>query len=275
MHTAVNMEQYQSPQAENASGQRLRILSYNIQAGISISRFRHYLTHSWKHLLPYPHRLENLERIAHTIRPFDIVGLQEVDGGSFRSDFINQVEHLAEMGHFPYWYQQLNRNLGKLAQHSNGLLSRIRPSKIVEHKLPGLIPGRGAIAIHFGHGDETLVLIIAHLALSRRAQRQQIEFLCELAGDFPHAVLMGDFNCSSNQLQSLPAVARANLHEPLSGASTYPSWRPQHNLDHILVTPSLKINSVEVLKYTFSDHLPVSIELSVPETVELQKQGTF
>ncbi|MGB5306989.1 MAG: hypothetical protein WBO57_12180, partial [Gammaproteobacteria bacterium] len=38
--------------AEANQGQRLRLLSYNVQAGISTARYRHYITQSWKHVLP-------------------------------------------------------------------------------------------------------------------------------------------------------------------------------------------------------------------------------
>ena len=31
---------------------RLRLLSFNIQVGISTERYRHYLTRGWQHLLP-------------------------------------------------------------------------------------------------------------------------------------------------------------------------------------------------------------------------------
>ena len=124
---------------------RLRLLSYNIQTGIASSAYRHYLTHSWKHVLPYPKRMDNLDRIASLIGRFDIIGLQEVDGGSLRSGFINQTEYLALQARFPYWYDQTNRNLGKLARHSTGFLSRFRPTEVTEVKLPGMIPGRGAL----------------------------------------------------------------------------------------------------------------------------------
>lgn len=42
------------------------------------------------------------------------------------------MQHLAELGGFPYWYQQLNRNLERITQHSNGVLSRLRPSQLEE-----------------------------------------------------------------------------------------------------------------------------------------------
>ena len=247
----------------------LRLLSYNIQAGITTGSYHHYLTHSWKHILPFRRREENLQRIASLIREYDIVGLQEVDGGSLRSNYVNQVEHLAKNAHFPFWYQQLNRNLGRLAQHSNGFLSRYRPKAITEHKLPGLIPGRGAIVARFGKDSNPLVLIILHLALSKRAQYRQLDHVCEMASDYQNVILMGDLNCPSRALEDHPSVRQADLYEPLVGLNTFPSWQPKRNLDHILVTPSLAVSGFSVLDYSGSDHLPISIDINLPNELEL------
>ena len=60
----------------------LRLLSYNIQAGFGSSRYRHYLTQSWKQLLPAPSSRENLDRIAGVISQYDLVALQETDAGN-------------------------------------------------------------------------------------------------------------------------------------------------------------------------------------------------
>ncbi|MDX1452759.1 MAG: endonuclease/exonuclease/phosphatase family protein, partial [Oleiphilaceae bacterium] len=111
-------------------GETLKLLTFNIQVGISTSSYRHYLTRSWQHVLPHRNRNENLDKIAALLKGYDVVALQEVDGGSLRSGFVNQVEYLANASGFPYWYQQLNRNFGPLAKHSNGLLSRYRPLEV-------------------------------------------------------------------------------------------------------------------------------------------------
>jgi endonuclease/exonuclease/phosphatase family metal-dependent hydrolase len=39
------------------------------------------------------------------------------------------------------------------------------------------------------------------------------------------------------------------------------------NLDHILVSPDLEILSAQVLDYPMSDHLPVSMEIRLPQGV--------
>ena len=247
--------------------QRLKLLSYNIQAGIAANSYRHYLTHSWKHVLPCPKRLDNLGRIATLIGGFDIVGLQEVDGGSLRSGFINQTEYLAIEGRFPYWYDQTNRNLGKFAQHSTSVLSRLCPAEVVEVKLPGMIPGRGALTVRYGHGDDALILVVAHLALGRRARFRQLECIAEIIRDYRHVIVMGDMNCGSESPEIDWLVKRTILREPTHHLPTFPSWRPSRNLDQILVSPSLRVERIEALNHPFSDHLPIVMEVALPMTL--------
>ncbi|MBK5968982.1 MULTISPECIES: endonuclease/exonuclease/phosphatase family protein [Thiorhodovibrio] len=247
---------------------RLRLLSYNIQAGIASVRFRDYIANSWKHLLPHRARMNNLNRISEMIGGYDVVGLQEVDAGSLRSAFIDQTEFLARVAGYPHWHRQINRDLGSLAQHSNGLLSRLQPKTIRDHKLPGL-PGRGVLLGEFQTtSGELLAVCVAHLALGARARRRQFDFLAELTGQYPYAVLMGDFNsgCGSSALRAM--VERGGWHGLDCERKTFPSWRPQHNLDHILVSTNIEILGARVVDYALSDHLPISMEIRLPSRIE-------
>ena len=255
--------------SKSATARRLRLLSYNIQTGIASSRYHHYLTHSWKHVLPFPERLNTLDRMAALASDFDIVGVQESDAGSLRSGFINQTEYLAERGRFPLWYDQTNRNLGHFAQHSLGVLSRFSPSEISEVRLPGMIPGRGARCVRFGVGDKSLLLIIVHLALGSRGRARQFESLVELMGDERHVILMGDLNCRSESAEMQRLLRRTDLSEPIHGLYTFPSWRPRRNIDHILVSESIQVDSVRVLNHTLSDHLPIAMDVTLPPAVAL------
>jgi len=101
-----------------------------IQTGVETRDFHEYVTKSWKHLLPLRERMSNLNRIAKLVQAYDLVGLQEVDSGSLRTGFLDQTEYLAHHARFPYWYKQVNRSLGKIAQQSNGMLSRIEPRAV-------------------------------------------------------------------------------------------------------------------------------------------------
>ncbi|HWD34232.1 endonuclease/exonuclease/phosphatase family protein [Pseudomonas caricapapayae] len=244
---------------------RLRLLSFNIQVGISTERYRHYLTKSWQHLLPHNGRAGNLQKIGDLLGDFDLVALQEADGGSLRSGYVNQVEHLAQLGAFPYWYQQLNRNLGRFAQHSNGVLSRLKPQLLEDHPLPGPA-GRGAILVRFGEGEDALVVVMMHLALGAKTRALQLAYIRELIGGYRHQVLMGDMNTHANDLLQHSPLRDLGLVAPQVQA-TFPSWRPQRCLDHILLSPSLTLERVEVLAQPISDHLPVAVEIRLPDAL--------
>ncbi|WP_203299471.1 endonuclease/exonuclease/phosphatase family protein [Marinobacter sediminum] len=243
----------------------IRLLTFNIQVGINTSSYRHYLTRSWQHFLPHRNRIQTLDRIAHLIANYDVVALQECDGGSLRSGYINQVQYLAEAAGIPYWYQQLNRNLGQIAQHSNGLLSRFRPLDVTEHKLPGLIPGRGAIIARYGSEDDPLVLVLMHLSLSKAAQQRQLGYIRELIADYQHVVLMGDMNNHAEELLTQTPLKETDLIPLPESAHSFPSWRPEKALDHILVSPSLEIRRSEVVSYPVSDHLPIAMDVALPK----------
>ncbi len=200
---------------------------------------------------------------------YDLVGLQEVDAGSLRSGFVNQVKYLADSAGFEHVFDQANRKIGMISQHGNALLSRLRPDAIAEHKLPGLIPGRGVLEIRFGTGADALHVLILHLALGRRGRLRQIGFLTELAREYRHVILMGDLNSRSDSPEMAVLLENVRLSEPAPGLCTFPSWRPDRQLDHILVSPSITVERVEVLDCAFSDHLPLAMQVRLPEAVRL------
>lgn len=255
--------------AQRPRARHLRLLSYNIQVALSTGRYRHYITRSWRHVLPSADRMPNLDRIAHLVRDYDIVGLQETDAGSLRSRNVNQVRYLADHASFPFWNSQVNRDLGKLAQHSLGFLSRVRPGVIQEYKLPGMIPGRGVLVAKFGAPERPLVLVVTHLALGPRTRRQQLAFISELIGNYEHVILMGDTNCEPQDLIEDSALRQTGLRVAPQLHKTYPSWQPRRNIDHILVTPSLQIHRVEVIDERISDHLPIAMEVVLPDDLDL------
>jgi endonuclease/exonuclease/phosphatase family metal-dependent hydrolase len=249
-------------------GHALRLLSYNIQAGIDTRRYREYVTKGWKHLLPSRERLRNLDRIAEMLRGYDVVGLQEVDSGSLRSGFVDMTEYLATRSGYPHWYRQVNRNMGLIAQHSNGVLSRIRPSRVSNHRLP---PGngRGAMLMEFGDARDSLVVCSVHLALGRRVRALQLDYISELVRDRRHLVVMGDLNAGCDSVEVRRFIQRSGLTEPLCDQANFPSWQPVRRIDHILVSPALQVLRTYVVDYPLSDHLPICVELELPAQVRL------
>ena len=250
------------------AGRGLRLLSYNIQAGIDTAQYRDYLTKGWRHVLPSRQRLHNLDQIARMLRGYDLVGLQEVDSGSLRSGFVDMTEYLAHRAGYPYWYKQVNRDIGMIAQNSNGFLSRIAPTRVEKYRLP---PGngRGAMILQFGEGENALYVCTLHLALTRRMRRRQFDFVAGLLADAEHVVVMGDMNTSCDTQEFRQFVDSNGLKEPACTKPTFPSWRPVRRIDHILVSHSLEVRNARVLDYPLSDHLPVCVELLIPDQVHL------
>jgi endonuclease/exonuclease/phosphatase family metal-dependent hydrolase len=260
------------PQPTESAGdsrRTLRLLSFNIQAGTSTARYHHYVTHSWRQVLPHSQRVTNLDAIAGMVAPFDMVALQEVDSGSLRSGFINQSRYLATQSGMPFWCHQSNRKVGTVAYAGNGFLSRFQPDAVEEHRLPGVIPGRGTLLVRYGEGCDGLDIAIVHLALGKRARLQQLRFLARELDSGRHLVVMGDFNTQADAGPVSEFLETLALRAPTRGLPTYPSWQPQRAIDHILVSERLAVGEAQVLDVTYSDHCPVTVEIELPASLQL------
>ena len=244
----------------------LRILSCNILAGASVTRYHEYFTRSWGAVLPGKYKLGNLDRLAESIAKFDVVGLQEADAGSIRSGFLNQTRYLAETAGLPYWSHQPNRKLSNVSHTANGLISRNPPKEVLDYPLPGRLGGRGVLLARYGEGDGALTVAVAHLSLGIQSRVLQIGFIADLLRDQPNVVLMGDFNCPPNSPELQLLFDRTRLVRPSQPHPTFPSWRPQRAIDHILVSSGIEVERMWTLPAAFSDHLPLAAEIRVPVT---------
>ena len=95
-----------------------------------------------------------------------------------------------------------------------------------------------------------------HLALGARVRNRQLEYVRELVADYKHCILMGDMNTLPEVLLYNSPLADMGLRAPQLEA-TFPSWKPQRCLDHILISADLELDYVEALPIMISDHLPV------------------
>lgn len=264
----ASIEDKIEPAAPVSGRNQISLLSFNIQTGVETNEFHEYVTKSWKHLLPLRERVSNLNRIADLIKDYDVVGLQEVDSGSLRTGFLDQTEYLAHQGRFPFWFRQINRSFGKIAKHSNGVLCRVEPTSVIDHKLPGL-RGRGAMLVEFETNKDPLVVCIMHLALGKRARTLQMSYIGNLVKEYSQLVVMGDFNCGTEASELQHLIKNTHLRLPTEDQHTFPSWRPKRKYDHILVSESLVLSSAKVLSATHSDHLPISVTIELPEGIFL------
>ncbi|MGH8155504.1 MAG: endonuclease/exonuclease/phosphatase family protein [Rhodanobacteraceae bacterium] len=245
----------------------LRVLSCNILAGASVTRYHEYFTRSWGAVLPGRYKVGNLDKLARSIARFDVIGLQEADAGSIRSGFLNQTRYLAETSGLPYWSHQPNRNLSNVSNTANGLISRAQPTEVLDYPLPGRLGGRGVLLARYGTGPDSLTVAVAHLSLGAQARARQLGFIAELLKDRTSAVLMGDLNCPPDSPELRALFAHTALAPPVHPSPTFPSWRPQRAIDHILVTSSITIERMWTLPAAFSDHLPLAAEIHVPVAI--------
>lgn len=251
----------------------LKLISFNIQAGTSTANYREYVTRSWRQVLPNNQRMNNLDAIARLVSDYDVVALQEVDCGSLRSGFLNQAKYLSRHADFPWWTDQGNRKVGMLAHAGNGVLSRFVPDQIEDHRLPGAIPGRGALLLQFGSGEQSLWIIVLHLALGRRARMQQLQYVAHRIAHQPNLIVMGDLNTGADSREVIEFCEQAGLLVPDRSLLTYPSWQPRRAIDHILVSPDVDIQSLEVLPCTLSDHCPLAMSIRLPDGVSLHRHA--
>jgi len=248
-----------------ASGLRLRLLSYNIHVGVHPGRhYGDYLMRVWRHALPGRGMNLNLDRIAELMQDYDFVAVQEADAGSLRTRFLNQMEYLAKRGGFPHFEFSVTRDLRPVAQHAIGFLSRFAPARVETHLLPSRIPGRRAMRVTLGPDAGGLTLLVAHLSLTPKARQHQLEVLSGLLPITTPSVLLGDLNCGTAILRSHPGLQRLKLLVPEAAPLTFPSWRPRHSLDHILVSPGIEVHRLEALPHAISDHLPLAAHIGLP-----------
>ena len=245
---------------------KLKLLSYNVQVGIPTKRYRQYITKSWRHILPFQERQNNIDRIADFVSDFDIVGLLELDAGSIRSEFIHQPNYIAERAGLPYVYTRTNRDMGVIAKNSFALMSRYPASEVVTHTLPSRIPGRGALEVHFGEANDPLVVVLSHLSLSRRTRARQLGYLSEIVKPHKHAVVMGDFNAHLNSAEFSSFFSSTDFGKPDETQLTFPSWKPSRSLDHILTSADVQQSQRAVFGVDYSDHLPVGMDIDIPDS---------
>ncbi len=241
----------------------LNFLSYNIQAAIGTAKPRDYLLHAHRQIFPVRPKTDNMNKIADLIRHYDVVCLQEVDMGGFRSGFIDQAEYLKTRANFPHMVKQINRKLGRLSLHGNVILSKHRIKTTESFVLPGSITGRGLLIAEI---DLPSPLIVAntHFSLGEKDQMGQFSFLQSKLYDKKRVILAGDFNCTPqsrvlrafDDMSDLDMVTEDHHHG-------FPSWSPEKAIDHIFVSKSFGDIHCTVREEQYSDHLPLSLRLKL------------
>ena len=243
----------------------MRFLLYNVRYGAGIGTRFH---------LPFPgsgylkRTGPMLDKITEFIREQspDIVGLVEVDGGSFRSDRRNQAAMIAAaLGHYHIY------------ESKYGERSWVRFMPVANRQMNAFLT-RDAILgqrfLYFDHGVKRLViqldlekvtLFLVHLSISFRHRQHQLCDLYSLVKKVTRPyIIAGDFNVFWGDPEIELFLAATGLQSAnKTNLCTYPSWAPKLELDLILHSPGIAIRRFVMPDVRYSDHLPLVCDFDV------------
>ena len=243
----------------------MRFLLYNI---------RYATGHKGRYHLPVPyagffkHTRDKLDQIIAFIQSVDpdVIGLLEVDSGSYRSRKSCQAETIAErLGYAhivatKYKNNSLAYRVPVLRMQSNALLTK---KTVLHHALHYFDEGIKRLVIQ---GElEEVVFFIVHLSLKYRHRQNQLERLHQLVKNISKPVIIGgDFNTfwGSRELELfLAATGLENANT--ANIPSHPSHSPHRQIDFILHSHCLRVSNFQIPDIRLSDHAPLICDLSM------------
>jgi len=243
----------------------MRFLLYNICYATG-PKVRNYGRSSHKNLMKITAFMRDLEP--------DLIGLIEVDQGSYRTGGKNQVEQMAEaLGHYhshavKYGEKSFWRHVPVVKQQGNAFLARDRIRNETFHFFK-----RGMKRLVIELELEHMVVYLVHLSLGARARHNQLDTLYDLVKKTERPCLVaGDFNMLWGEREIDMFLAATGLQNAnTERLPTYPSKNPRRHLDFVLHSKEIKIRDFQVPSVTFSDHLPVLVDFDVELEQDLRK----
>jgi endonuclease/exonuclease/phosphatase family metal-dependent hydrolase len=243
----------------------MRLLLYNIRYATGTGAAFHLPVPGAGYLRSNPRVLENITRFIKGVDP-DIVGLIEVDTGSIRSGRVNQAEVIAEsLGHYStyqckYGTSSFNTLVPIVNKQANAFLAAPR---VEGERFHYFDTGIKRLIIELELDDVCVFLV--HLSLKFRHRQSQLRHLFELVKRSPKPVLVaGDFNTFWGEHEMALFMEAAGLSSAnRERLPSYPARRPRMELDFILHTRGIAIDSFSVPEVTFSDHRPLVCDFRV------------
>jgi len=245
----------------------MRFLVYNIAYGTGgpngeshrvLTSHRYIKTHD-----------KHFEKIIDFIKEAnaDVIGLVEIDTGSYRTEYMNQVKKIANhLNHFhvcetKYGKKSLLRKMPYLRSQSNAILTALKNEESKFHFLP-----RGVKKLVIESKINNVSFFLVHLALTKNVRQIQLRYLEKIIPKDQHVIVAGDFNTMQGSKELDRFMEKCGLINANSeNHATYPAWNAQKELDYILCSEKIEINSFEVPKVKFSDHHPLIMEFETRE----------
>ncbi len=245
----------------------MRFLLYNIRYGTG---------HKGSYHLPVPYagffkhtssRLDQIITFIQSVSP-NVIGLVEVDSGSYRSGKFCQADLIAQRLGFTsivekkYAVSSIASRVPVLNMQSNAFLTNER---VLSHSFHYFKEGVKRLIIQVELGQ--IVFFIVHLSLKYRHRQNQLEYLHQLIKNTAKPVVIGgDFNTlwGSGELNLfLGATDLKNAN--LANSPSHPSHSPRRQIDFILHSPRLRVTNFKIPDIRLSDHSPLICDLDMTE----------
>jgi len=212
------------------------------------------------------------------LRP-DIVALQELDVGRARTGHVDQAHEIAERLDMACHFHAALTVEEEL--YGDAILTTFPETLIQVGPLPGhprfaALEPRGALWVEVQIDGKAVQVLNTHLGLVPREQQVQARHLAGPAWvEHPRAqgpmILLGDFNATGASVvyRTLTARLKAarNLAPHRQPSATFPSQLPVLRIDHLFVSPQIRVKDVFVpfdpLARVASDHLPLVMDFEV------------
>jgi len=244
----------------------LRILLYNIAYGTGapktfyrqITNIHNFIRTSHRHILDITNFIEESQA--------DITGLVEIDTGSYRTSYTNQVDLISNKinayHHYSVKYgkRSINRKLPILNKQANAVLTKHKAVAVDYLYFP---TGTKRLIIRLNYKNFDFYLL--HLALQKKVRQEQLNHLIKITDRSKPMIIAGDLNTFSGEDELEGIKHRLNLKNPNTRQTpTYPSWSPKRQLDYILCSDTINVTNIEVADIKHSDHLPLIIDIEEP-----------
>lgn len=215
-----------------------------------------------------------------TLRP-DIVALQELDVRRARTGHVDQAHEIAERLDMVCHFHAALKVEEEL--YGDAILTAYPETLIQVGPLPGhpriaALEPRGALWVEVEIDGKKLQVINTHLGLVPREQQVQASHLAgrswlehpRFAGP---RMLLGDFNAGGASVVYRTLSARLEAARRLSPkrspTATFPSQLPVLRIDHIFVSPEIRVLDVfapfDPAWRVASDHLPLVMDFEVSD----------
>jgi len=243
----------------------MRFLLYNIRYGAGIGKRFHFP-------VPYSGYLKrtngNLRQIIDFIKLVnpDIIGLLEVDSGSYRTDKINQAETIGrEMQHYhvyqsKYGSDSVAQIVPLVNKQGNAFLTN---QEIQAQRFHYFREGIKRLVIELELEDFTIFLV--HLSLKFRHRQYQLQDLHAMVQNVERPVIVaGDFNVLWGDRELELFLAATGFKSANGqGQPSHPSRAPRRQLDYIFHSPEIVATDFQIPQVKFSDHAPLVCDFEV------------